>query len=147
MTGLPVPPLLPLGLAQQEVLQDQRAWPGSPHLLVGGCGVLEGPADADLLRAALADLIAEQPVLRMVPGLAGQRLLDSLEPPLLLLPAPRGLEPLDALQAVWRDWTRAAPPLGASGGSIASGFATGSCRRSRAASCLPQGKGMLWSFS
>ncbi|MFY8018988.1 MAG: condensation domain-containing protein, partial [Inhella sp.] len=107
-----MPPLLPLGLAQYEVLQDQRAWPGSPHLLVGGCGVLEGPADADLLRAALADLIAEQPVLRMVPGLAGQRLLDSLEPPLLLLPAPRGLEPLDALQAVWRDWTRAAPPLG-----------------------------------
>jgi len=112
MTGLPMPPLLPLGMAQQEVLQDQRAWPGSPHLLVGGCGVLEGPADADLLRAALADLIAEQPVLRMVPGLAGQRLLDTLEPPLLLLPAPPGLEPLDALQAVWRDWTRAAPPLG-----------------------------------
>jgi amino acid adenylation domain-containing protein len=106
------PAPLPLGIAQYEVLQDQRLWPGSPHLLVGGCGVLHGPVDVELLRLALAELIAEQPVLRMIPSLSGQRLLAHLEPPLLLLPAPQGLAPLDALEAVWRDWTRTAPELG-----------------------------------
>jgi amino acid adenylation domain-containing protein len=104
--------LLPLSIAQHEVLQDQRAWGQSPHLLVGGCGLLKGPVDAALLRAALADLIAEQPVLRLIPGLTGQRLLDRLEPPLILLPAPPGVEPLNALEALWRDWTQTAPPLG-----------------------------------
>jgi Condensation domain len=102
----------PLSLAQREVLQDQRAWPGSPHLLVGGCGVLQGPATEAALRQALQDLVDEQPVLRFIPGLGGQRLLAHFDAPLVRVPAPDGLEPLDALQAVWHQWTQEAPPLG-----------------------------------
>jgi len=108
--------LLSLGLAQHEVLQDQRAWPGSPHLLVGGAAVLEGEVDLRLLQAALDALVAEQPVLRLIPGLAGQRLLPAWAPGLVELPpaAPgcSAAELLAALEAVWRDWTQQAPPLG-----------------------------------
>ena len=55
---------LPLSLAQHEVLQDQRAFPRSPHLCIGGYSVLEGPLDASTLREALRRLTDEQPALR-----------------------------------------------------------------------------------
>lgn len=107
MTGL-----LPLSLAQHEVLQDQRAWPGSPHLLLGGSGLLEGPVDLDLLWSSLQELVQEQPVLRLIPGVRGQRLLAALEPQLEELPVPADLAPEAALLEAWRAWTRTPPPLG-----------------------------------
>jgi len=75
---------VPLGLAQHEVLQDQRAWPGSRHLLIGGYSLLQGEIDAQLLEAALRDLAAEQPALRLLPALSGQRLLAADEQPVSL---------------------------------------------------------------
>ncbi len=102
----------PLGLAQREVLLDQSAWPGSPHLLLGGYGLLEGGIDAGLLQAAAERLAAEQPVLRLIPGLDGQRLLPEVGDVLHWLPTPAGLEPHAAVQAAWSTWVRSPPPLG-----------------------------------
>jgi hypothetical protein len=66
------------------VLQDQRAWPGSRHLLIGGYSLLQGEIDEALLEAALRDLAAEQPALRLLPALSGQRLLAAGEQPVSL---------------------------------------------------------------
>lgn len=51
--------LLPLSLSQREVWLDQRAWPGSTHLNIGGAGYVDGPFDLALLKAALACMVAE----------------------------------------------------------------------------------------
>jgi amino acid adenylation domain-containing protein len=101
----------PLSAAQREVLLDQRAHPNSPHLLLGGCGLLRGPADDALLRAALHQLAQEQPALRLR-GLdhQGQSLLPAAhEPPTPMVLAAEGLDAealQQRLQALWRDWTQ-----------------------------------------
>lgn len=105
----------PLGLAQREVLLDQSAWPASPHLLLGGYGLLVGAIDAGLLETAAARLAAEQPVLWLLPGLDGQRLLPPPRAVLHWLPASPELAPHDAVRAAWRDWVKAPPPLGEAG--------------------------------
>lgn len=102
----------PLGLAQREVLLDQSAWPASPHLLLGGYGLLVGAIEPALLEAAAEQLAAEQPVLRLIPGLDGQRLLPALQGVLHWLPAPPGLEPHAAVRAAWAAWVQSPPPLG-----------------------------------
>jgi hypothetical protein len=56
---------LPLSLSQHEVWLDQRAWPGSAHLNIGGGAFLLGGLDVVRLREALALLVAEQDALRL----------------------------------------------------------------------------------
>jgi amino acid adenylation domain-containing protein len=102
---------VPLGLAQHEVLQDQRAWPGSRHLLIGGYSLLQGEIDAQLLEAALRDLAAEQPALRLLPALSGQRLLAADEQPVSLWRADFEGTDTDTdtdrqLRRTWAQWLR-----------------------------------------
>ena len=40
---------LPLAASQREVWIDQKAWPGSAHLNIGGCAFIHGPLDLDLM--------------------------------------------------------------------------------------------------
>lgn len=58
-------PLLPLSLSQREVWLDQRAWPGSAHLHIGGFAFLHGPLDLGLMRQALQQLVDEHEALRL----------------------------------------------------------------------------------
>lgn len=73
--------LLPLSLSQREVWLDQRAWPDSPHLTLGGAIFFEGPLDLPRLQQSLWRLVAEQQALRLAPlAEGGQRLLDRHRP-------------------------------------------------------------------
>ncbi|MDT8998677.1 amino acid adenylation domain-containing protein [Paucibacter sp. APW11] len=97
-------PLLPLAMSQREVWLDQRAWPGSTHLNIGGGGYLVGPLDVTLLQQALWQLIDETEALRLVPlPEGGQRLLSHYRPPLELRELPDGPE----LRRAMRDWSQA----------------------------------------
>jgi amino acid adenylation domain-containing protein len=72
-----------LSLSQREIWLDQRAWPDSVHLHIGGGGFLEGPLNLALLKQALSQLVAEHDTLRLVPQLDGtQFLLGHFEPSL-----------------------------------------------------------------
>ncbi|MET0517747.1 MAG: condensation domain-containing protein, partial [Burkholderiaceae bacterium] len=74
---------LPLSLSQREVWLDQRAWPGSEHLNIGGTGFLLGELDVDCLERALQGLVDECEALRLVPQADGrQRLLAQYRAPL-----------------------------------------------------------------
>ncbi|MFN5049798.1 non-ribosomal peptide synthetase [Roseateles sp.] len=81
---------LPLSLSQHEVWLDQRLWPDSGHLHIGGCCHPEGPLDLDCLQRALELMVAESEALRLLPERGGrQRLLPRVRPPLqhIALPA------------------------------------------------------------
>lgn len=65
----------PLSLSQHEVWLDQRAWPGSAHLNIGGCAYLRGPLDLDLCRQALVHVVQACDALRLVPLPDGTQLL------------------------------------------------------------------------
>lgn len=110
----PNPETLPLSLAQQEVWLDQRAWPGSPHLWVGGTTMLRGRIELPRLQLALQQLAAEQLALRLVPHPTReeQLLLPSFTPQLQELPPAPGLAPEEALHQAWRAATAQACPLG-----------------------------------
>lgn len=71
----PVEETLRLSLSQREVWLDQRAWPDSPHLNIGGAAYLEGPMDLDLLRRALVGMVAENEALRLAPMSTGRQVL------------------------------------------------------------------------
>lgn len=104
--------LLPLSLAQHEVLQDQRAWPGSPHLYIGGYSCLLGPVQAELLAQALGELCDEQPALRACVSLGGNALLPTghAELPRLQCPALAPDESLDAAaRRCWQAWVTSRP--------------------------------------
>ena len=90
---------LPLSQSQQEVWLDQRAWPASPHLWVGGSTMLRGRIELPRLREALQQLAAEQLALRLVPQphQEQQLLLAEFHPELHELQAPAGLSPEQAL--------------------------------------------------
>lgn len=97
--------LLPLSLSQQEVWLDQRAWPGSTHLNIGGAGYIDGPFDLALFRRALAHLVAESEALRLVPlADGGQRLLATYEAPLKEVDLSTAAEPLSAMRSWWQNW-------------------------------------------
>ncbi|UCV09877.1 non-ribosomal peptide synthetase [Dechloromonas denitrificans] len=99
------PELLPLSLSQQEVWLDQRAWPGSTHLNIGGAGYIDGPFDLALFHQALTQLVAENEALRLVPLLeGGQRLLPAYDAPLLLVDVSTAENPLAAMRVWWQDW-------------------------------------------
>ncbi len=92
---------LPLSLSQREVWLDQRAWPGSPHLNIGGGAFLEGPLDLPLFREALRHLVAQSEALRLAPLADGtQHLLPALEPALELVDLGTAPDPRQAM----RDW-------------------------------------------
>lgn len=79
--GTPGGPL-DLSASQREVWLDQRAWPGSTHLYIGGVAYLEGQLDVDRLVKALGLLVAESDAMRLVPHEDGtQTLLNTCELP------------------------------------------------------------------
>lgn len=99
------PELLPLSLNQQEVWLDQRAWPGSTHLNIGGAGYIDGPFDLALFHQALTQLVAENEALRLVPLLeGGQKLLPAYDAPLLLVDVSAADNPLAAMRTWWQGW-------------------------------------------
>ncbi|MBN8504168.1 MAG: amino acid adenylation domain-containing protein [Burkholderiales bacterium] len=107
--------LLPLALAQHEVLQDQRAWPGSRHLRIGGYSKVHGPLKGEWLHEALHRMCVEQPSLRLCPDLAGQRLLspDEARPTLMEQQFGPDSDPDARYREVWQGWlTEALEPLG-----------------------------------
>ena len=57
--------MVPLAISQREVWLDQRAWPSSPHLNIGGGGFLIGPLDQVLFRLALRQLVRDTEALRL----------------------------------------------------------------------------------
>lgn len=98
---------LPLSLSQLEVWRDQRAWPGSAHLNLGGTAFFEGPLDLPRLRRALAQLVAENAALRLVLQPDGtQRLLPHFQPQLQLIDMSDVSDPRQAMRAWWQHWMR-----------------------------------------
>lgn len=106
--------ILPLSLSQREVWLDQRAWPGSSHLNIGGGAFLQGALDMARFQQALRLLVAQHDALRLAPLPDGtQQLLPFFEPRLeivdIALPAsqtqdasPEALEA--AAKQAMRDW-------------------------------------------
>ncbi len=98
---------LPLSLSQVEVWRDQRAWPGSSHLNLGGTAFFEGPLDLLRLRSALTQLVAENAALRLVLRSDGtQELLAIFEPELQVIDFSDQAQPRDAMRQWWQDWMR-----------------------------------------
>ncbi len=98
---------LPLSLSQLEVWRDQRAWPDSAHLNLGGTAFFEGPLDLPRLRRALSQLVAENAALRLVLQPDGtQRLLPAFEPELQLIDMGAEPEPRQAMRQWWQRWMR-----------------------------------------
>ncbi|MCV2353902.1 amino acid adenylation domain-containing protein [Paucibacter sp. B2R-40] len=94
---------LALSLSQREVWLDQRAWPGSAHLNIGGIGFFVGPLDLDRLRKALHILTERSDALRLVPCVDGtQYLLPSFEPCLALIELGDVLDPKQAVCDYWQ---------------------------------------------
>ncbi len=97
------PIVLPLAVSQREVWLDQRAWPGSAHLNIGGGGFLIGPLDQALFMLALRQLVADTEALRLVPLSDGtQRLLPPFEPQLELI----DVSDAPDVRGAMRDWWR-----------------------------------------
>ncbi|MCV2363998.1 amino acid adenylation domain-containing protein [Paucibacter sp. DJ1R-11] len=95
---------LPLSLSQREVWLDQRAWPGSAHLNIGGGALLRGPLDVARLQAALRLLVAGHDALRLAPDLHGhQRLLPAWDAQLERVDLHFASD-LEAEQAMERCW-------------------------------------------
>ena len=106
-TGL-MPELLPFSLSQQEVWLDQRTWPGSTHLNIGGAGFIDGKFDLGVFRQAFQTLIEECEALRLVPRLeeGGQWLLPAYTPDLPVIQMPPSDDPRAAMQAWWQAWMK-----------------------------------------
>lgn len=103
MSEAPLPEVLPLSLSQREVWLDQRAWPGSVHLHIGGFAFLHGPLDLALLRDALQQLVDEHEALRLQPLPDGrQRLLATYPAALDILPLTPGEDARAAMLAWWQ---------------------------------------------
>ncbi|MDP3537350.1 MAG: amino acid adenylation domain-containing protein [Azonexus sp.] len=96
---------LPLSLSQQEVWLDQRAWPGSTHLNIGGAGYIEGLFDLAIFRRALAMMVAENEALRLAPLLeGGQWLLADVEADLKIVDLSLADNPREAMREWWQAW-------------------------------------------
>lgn len=105
---------LALSLSQHEVWLDQRAWPGSAHLNIGGGAFLLGGLDVPRLREALALLVAEQDALRLAPLADGtQRLLSHVAPRLEIVDVGHEADPLEAMRRWWH--ARMAEPFALDG--------------------------------
>ena len=98
---------LPLSLSQLEVWRDQRAWPGSAHLNLGGGAFIEGPLDMPRLERALAQLVAGHAALRLVLQPDGtQRLLPVYRPELQLIDMTGQRDARQAMRDWWQHWMR-----------------------------------------
>ncbi len=96
---------LPFSLSQQEVWLDQRAWPGSTHLNIGGAGFIDGVLDFELFHQALQQLVRENEALRLVPlPEGGQFLLSDYDAPLLQVDMPASEDPLESMRQWWQAW-------------------------------------------
>ncbi|MDC8786014.1 non-ribosomal peptide synthetase [Roseateles koreensis] len=99
---------LPLSLSQREVWLDQRAWPGSTHLNIGGGAFLLGRLDLPRFQHALRLLVAQHDALRLAPLADGtQHLLPYFEPRLEVVNlnlGPQALSEADAKAAMRRWW-------------------------------------------
>ncbi|KQP17972.1 non-ribosomal peptide synthetase [Pseudorhodoferax sp. Leaf267] len=94
---------LALSLSQREVWLDQRAWPGSAHLNIGGGAFLVGPLDLTIFRRALARLVAENEALRLAPLADGsQRLLPVADPALEVIDCSTADDPKQAMRDWWQ---------------------------------------------
>lgn len=100
--------LLPFSLSQQEVWLDQRTWPDSTHLNIGGAGFIDGKFDLGVFRQAFLQLIEECEALRLVPRLeeGGQWLLPAYTPDLPVIQMPASDDPRAAMQAWWQAWMK-----------------------------------------
>ncbi len=100
--------LLPFSLSQQEVWLDQRTWPDSTHLNIGGAGFIDGKFDLGVFRQAFQLLIEECEALRLVPRLdeGGQWLLPAYTPDLPVIQMPASDDPRAAMQAWWQAWMK-----------------------------------------
>jgi syringomycin synthetase protein SyrE len=91
-----------LSVSQREVWLDQNAWPGSPHLNIGGGAFLHGEFDLGIFKAALKQLVAENQALRLVPALDGsQALLADYEPTLELVDLSDTADPVQSMREWW----------------------------------------------
>jgi syringomycin synthetase protein SyrE len=99
--------VFPLSTSQREVWLDQRAWPGSAHLNIGGGAYLRGPLDLALFREALTLLVAENEALRLAPLPNGtQRLLEHLDAKLEIIDVSDAADPREAMRTWWQEWMR-----------------------------------------
>lgn len=100
--------LLPFSLSQQEVWLDQRTWPDSTHLNIGGAGFIDGKFDLGVFCQAFLKLIEECEALRLVPRLeeGGQWLLPAYTPDLPVIQMPASDDPRAAMQAWWQAWMK-----------------------------------------
>lgn len=95
---------LALALSQREVWLDQRAWPGSAHLNIGGGAFLLGGLELDRLLLSLAQLTAEQEALRLAPLADGtQMLLAHCEPKFEFVDLSDKADPLQAMRDWWQE--------------------------------------------
>lgn len=93
---------LDLSASQREVWLDQRAWPGSTHLYIGGVAYLHGTLDVARLLAALELLVAESDALRLVPNENGsQTLLEKIALPIEIADVPLEADLHVAANAWW----------------------------------------------
>ncbi|MES2149976.1 MAG: amino acid adenylation domain-containing protein [Pseudomonadota bacterium] len=100
----PAQQTLTLSLPQREVWLDQRAWPESTHLNIGGGAYLVGRFELALFRRALAQLVAENETLRLAPLANGSQLLLAwFEPALEVVDLAASADPRQAM----RDWWQA----------------------------------------
>ena len=105
---------LPLSLSQREVWLDQRAWPDSTHLFIGGVGFFHRSIDPLRLQRALVQLVAENEALRLVPQKDGtQKLLDYVDARLEIIEIDAALDLRQAAQTWWHNRTTTAFDWGA----------------------------------
>nr|WP_186329670.1 non-ribosomal peptide synthetase [Variovorax boronicumulans] len=95
---------LALSLSQREVWLDQRAWPGSAHLNIGGGAFLVGLLDLAVFRRALAHLVAENEALRLAPLPDGRQhlLAPTEEPALEVVDLGDAEDPKEAMRRWWQ---------------------------------------------
>jgi amino acid adenylation domain-containing protein len=93
---------LELTASQREVWLDQRAWPGSTHLYIGGVAYLAGHLDVGRLIEALGLLVAESDAMRLVPHEDGsQTLLERFELPIEISELSPGADLHAAVNTWW----------------------------------------------
>lgn len=98
---------LNLSLSQREVWLDQRAWPHSTHLNIGGGGFLRGPLDVPRFQQALQLLVQENDALRLAPLPDGtQRLLAQTQPVLDIVDLSDHADPMAAMRDWWHSRIR-----------------------------------------
>ncbi|MCV2370919.1 non-ribosomal peptide synthetase [Roseateles oligotrophus] len=104
---------LDLSLSQREVWLDQRAWPGSAHLNIGGIGFFVGAIDLGRLKLALNILVERSEALRLVPSADGtQQLLNHFEPQLEVVELGATPDPRQAMCDWWQQRIRRKFELG-----------------------------------